>query len=141
MLRSIGVRAAGIICAGAIILVGSGCGASNEPSWKSFDGAANVKSFPVPKEANRAEQTKGSGDLDYVRYALPGLKEEESLPKPYLEEIESWGWKEKKEDQKGSSLVFEKGKNIVHLTVHDDFLIITVPAPLKRSIQGLESKK
>ncbi|WP_422658990.1 hypothetical protein ACK8P5_00080 [Paenibacillus sp. EC2-1] len=136
------LRLAALFCAGAILILGSGCGASAQPSWESFDGAANVKSFPIPKEANKTEQTKGNSDLDYVRYALPGLKESESLPEPYINVIESWGWKEKKEEQKGSSLVFEKGKSIVHLTVHDDFLIITVPAPLKKeAIQGLESKK
>lgn len=136
------LRLAGIMCAGTILIMGSGCGSSGQPSWKSFDGAANVKSFPIPKEANKTEQTKGNSDLDYVRYALPGLKETESLPEPYINEIESWGWKEKKEEQKGSSLVFEKGKSIVHLTVHDDFLIITVPAPLKKeAIRGFESKK
>lgn len=134
-------RLAGLLCAGAIVLMGSGCGASEPPSWKSFDGAANVKTFPVPKEANRAEPTKGTRDLDYVRYALPGIKEDERLPQPYLDEIESWGWKEKKDEQNGSSIVFEKGKHIVHVTVHDDFLIITVPTPLKKSIQGLETKK
>ncbi|MFC7682225.1 hypothetical protein [Paenibacillus sp. GCM10028914] len=131
-----------ILCACTILILVSGCGASSEPTWESFDGAANVKSFPIPKEANKTEQTKGNSDLDYVRYALPGLKESESLPEEYIKEIESWGWKEKKEEQKGSSLVFEKGKSIVHLTVHDDFLIITVPSPLKKqAIQGLESKK
>lgn len=136
------LRLAGIMCAGTILIMGSGCGSSGQPSWESFDGAANVKSFPIPKEANKTEQTKGNSDLDYVRYALPGLKETESLPEPYINEIESWGWKEKKEEQKGSSLVFEKGKSIVHLTVHDDFLIITVPAPLKKeAIRGFESKK
>lgn len=136
------LRFIAILCAAAILMLGSGCGESTQPSWESFDGAANIKSFPIPKEANKTEQTKGNSDLDYVRYALPGLKEAESLPEPYIKEIESWGWKEKKEEQKGSSLVFEKGKTIVHLTVHDDFLIITVPSPMKKqTIQGLESKK
>ncbi|SMF92748.1 hypothetical protein SAMN05661091_6002 [Paenibacillus uliginis N3/975] len=142
MLHNSRLRIAGIICACTILIMGSACGSPSQPSWESFDGAANVKSFPIPKEANKTEQTKGNSDLDYVRYSLPGLKESDSLPEPYLEVIESWGWKEKKEEQKGSSLVFEKGKSIVHLTVHDDFLIITVPAPLKKeAIQGLESKK
>ncbi|WP_054954640.1 hypothetical protein [Paenibacillus dakarensis] len=142
MLDNSRLRFAAILCAGAILMVGSGCGASVKPSWESFDGAANVKSFPIPKEANKTEQTKGNSGLDYVRYSLPGLKESESLPEAYIKEIESWGWKEKKEERKGSSLVFEKGKNIVHLTVHDDYLIITVPAPLKKeAIKGLESKK
>lgn len=142
MLRERGLQVAGLICAGTILLIGSGCGLSTEPTWKSFDGAANVKSFPVPKEANKTEQTTGNIDLDYVRYALPGLKEDESIPEVYLEEIESWGWEQKETDDNGSSLVFEKGKNIVHLTVHDDFLIITVPTQLKKQvIQGLESNK
>ncbi|NMO98274.1 hypothetical protein [Paenibacillus lemnae] len=135
------IRLAGGICAGAILLIGSGCGASEKPSWELFDGAANVKSFPVPKEANRTEQAKGAGDLDYVRYTLPGLKEKDSLPEPYLEEIRSWGWQEKKDKQNSSSLIFEKGKNIVHLSVHDDSLIITIPATIQKDIQGLESKK
>ncbi|GAB6927993.1 hypothetical protein JCM10914A_19760 [Paenibacillus sp. JCM 10914] len=142
MLRRRNLHLAEIICAGTILLVASGCGASSQPSWKSFDGAANVKSFPVPKEANKTEQTTGNSDLDYVRYALPGLKEDQSVPEVYLEEIESWGWTQKEIEDSGSSLVFEKGKNIVHLTVHDDFLIITVPAQFKKQmIQGLESNK
>ncbi|ANA80196.1 hypothetical protein PVOR_02181 [Paenibacillus vortex V453] len=142
MLRKNSLRVAEIICAGTILLIGSGCGASTEPSWKSFDGAANVKSFPVPKEANKTEQTTGNSDLDYVRYALPGLKEDDSIPEAYLDEIVSWGWKQKETEDNGSSLVFEKGKNIVHLSVHDDFLIITVPAQFKKQvIQGLESNK
>ncbi|MBO2945917.1 hypothetical protein JJQ72_18215 [Paenibacillus sp. F411] len=140
-MRNSRMRLAGGICAGAILLMGSGCSISDKPTWESFDGAANVKSFPVPKEANRTEQAKGTGELDYVRYVLPGLKEDESLPEPYLEEIKSWGWQEK-EDQEGTSpIIFEKGKNIVHLTVHDDSLIITIPAPVKKELQGLESKK
>ncbi|KOP65760.1 hypothetical protein AMS62_11245 [Bacillus sp. FJAT-18019] len=142
MLRKRGLQVAGLICAGTILLVGTGCGASTEPTWKSFDGAANVKSFPVPKEANKTEQTTGNSELDYVRYALPGLKEGDSIPEAYLEEIESWGWEQKETDDDSSSLVFEKGKSIVHLTVHDDFLIITVPSQLRKQvIQGLESNK
>lgn len=142
MLRRKGLHIAEIICAGTILLIGSGCGATAEPSWKSFDGAANVKSFPVPKEANKTEQTTGNSDLDYVRYALPGLKEDESIPEPYLKEIESWGWTQKEVEENGSSLVFEKGKNIVHLTVHDGYLIITVPTQMKKQvIQGLEGNK
>ncbi|WP_106769570.1 hypothetical protein [Paenibacillus faecalis] len=142
MLYNSRLRLAGIICACTILIMGTGCGSSAQPSWESFVGAANVKSFPIPKEANKTEQTKGNSDLDYVRYALPGLKESEDLPEPYLEVIESWGWSEKKEEQDGSSLVFEKGESIVNLTVYDGFLIISVPAPLKKeAIQGLESKK
>lgn len=142
MLCKRGLHVAEMICAVTILLIGSGCGASTEPSWKTFDGAANVKSFPVPKEANKTEQTTGNSDLDYVRYALPGLKEDDSIPEAYLEEIESWGWKQKEVEDNGASLVFEKGKSIVHLSVHDDFLIITVPTQLKKQvIQGLESNK
>ncbi|MBT2761411.1 hypothetical protein [Paenibacillus sp. ISL-20] len=142
MLCKRGLHVAEMICAVTILLIGSGCGASAESSWETFDGAANVKSFPVPKEANKTEQTTGNSDLDYVRYALPGLKESDSIPEAYLEEIESWGWKQKEVEDNGSSLVFEKGKSIVHLSVHDDFLIITVPTQLKKqAIQGLESNK
>ncbi|RAR40697.1 hypothetical protein [Paenibacillus sp. MDMC362] len=142
MLCKRGLHVAGMICAVTIVLIGSGCGASTKPSWETFDGAANVKSFPVPKEANKTEQTTGNSDLDYVRYALPGLKGDDSIPEAYLEEIESWGWKQKEVEDNGSSLVFEKGKSIVHLSVHDDFLIITVPTQLKKqAIQGLESNK
>jgi hypothetical protein len=142
MLCKRGLHVAEMICAVTILLIGSGCGASAEPSWETFDGAANVKSFPVPKEANKTEQTTGNSDLDYVRYALPGLKGDDSIPEAYLEEIESWGWKQKEVEDNGSSLVFEKGKSIVHLSVHDDFLIITVPTQLKKqAIQGLESNK
>lgn len=142
MLCKRGLHVAGMICAVTIVLIGTGCGASTKPSWETFDGAANVKSFPVPKEANKTEQTTGNSDLDYVRYALPGLKGDDSIPEAYLEEIESWGWKQKEVEDNSSSLVFEKGKSIVHLSVHDDFLIITVPTQLKKqAIQGLESNK
>ncbi|MEK3732793.1 MULTISPECIES: hypothetical protein [Paenibacillus] len=132
---------AGLICAGTILLTSSACGTHAEPSWNSFNGAANVKSFPVPREANKTEQTSGNTELDYVRYALPGIKEGDDIPEPYLNEIESWGWKQRKDDS-GASLVFEKGNSIVHLTVHDGYLIIMVPSQTKKqAIQGLESKK
>lgn len=133
---------AGIICAGTILFTGTACGTDAEPNWDSFNGAANVKSFPVPKEANKTEQTTGNTELDYVRYALPGIKEGDDIPEPYLNEIESWGWKQRKDDESGPSLIFEKGSSVVHLTVHDGYLIITVPGQTKKqAVQGLESKK
>lgn len=35
----------------------TGC-VEEEPSWTSFEGAANEKTFPVPKEASKTDRVK-----------------------------------------------------------------------------------
>jgi len=125
------------------IVVGllAGCG-TKEPSWQSFEGALNEKSFPIPKEANSPDRTTTNAAMDYVRYSLPGLKEKDSIPDPYLEEIKAWGWVEvkQKNDESVVSRVFQKDGLNVHITVHDDYFILMVPKEKKASIKGLESK-
>jgi len=126
-----------ILCIAVGLL--AGCG-TKEPSWQSFEGALNEKSFPVPKEANSPDRTTTNAAMDYVRYSLQGLKEEDSIPDPYLDEIEAWGWIEQKKEEIGSSRVFQKDGLNVHVTVHDDYFIVMVPKEKKASIKGLESK-
>ncbi|WP_379137135.1 hypothetical protein [Paenibacillus sp. sgz500958] len=136
MKRTSGIWTLFILC----IIVGllAGCG-TKEPSWQSFEGALNEKSFPVPKEANSPDRTTTNVAMDYVRYSLPGLKEKQGIPEPYLKEIEAWGWSEQ-DDEKGTSRVFQKDGLSVHITVHDDYFIVMVPKEKKASIKGLESK-
>lgn len=127
------------LCMAVLLL--AGCGAK-EPAWDTFEGALNEKSFPVPQEADSPDRTTTNVAMDYVRYTLPGLKETQGIPEPYLEAIQAWGWKEQeqKEDDKGASRIFQKEKQIVHLTVHNDYFIIMVPKEKKVSIKGLETK-
>ncbi|MCL6605980.1 MAG: hypothetical protein K6T94_24200 [Paenibacillus sp.] len=126
-----------ILCIAVGLL--AGCG-TKEPSWQSFEGALNEKGFPVPKEANSPDRTTTNAAMDYVRYSLQGLKEEDSIPDPYLDEIEAWGWSEQKKEEIGASRVFQKDGLNVHVTVHDDYFIVMVPKEKKASIKGLESK-
>jgi len=128
-----------ILCIVVVGLLG-GCG-TKEPSWQSFEGALNEKSFPVPKEANSPDRMTTNVAMDYVRYSLPGLKEKENIPKPYLEAIAAWGWVEQeKKDEVGDSRVFQKDGINVHVTVHDDYFIVMVPKEKKITLKGLESK-
>ncbi|WP_410512935.1 hypothetical protein PaeBR_00065 [Paenibacillus sp. BR2-3] len=117
----------------------AGCG-TKELSWQSFEGALNEKSFPVPKEANSPDRTTTNVAMDYVRYSLPGLKEKDSIPEPYLKTIKAWGWSEQEKEETGASRVFEKDGLNVHISVHDDYFIVMVPKEKKASIKGLESK-
>ncbi|KGE19975.1 hypothetical protein [Paenibacillus wynnii] len=123
------------------IVVGliAGCG-TKEPTWQAFEGALNEKSFPVPKEANSPDRMTTNVAMDYVRYSLPGLKEKESIPKPYIEAIKAWGWSEQEKTEVSASRVFQKDGLNVHVTVHDDYFIVMVPKEKKASIKGLESK-
>lgn len=117
------------------ILVGmlAGCG-SKAPSWESFEGALNEKSFPVPQEANSPDRTTTNAAMDYVRYSLPGLKEKEDLPEPYAKAIESWGWHELVKEKTANSYVFQKDELIVHLSVHNGYFIIMVPKDKKATV-------
>lgn len=126
-----------IVCIVGVTLVGCG---TKEPSWDSFEGALNEKSFPVPKEATSPDRTTTNVAMDYVRYSLPGVKEKEGVPEPYLETIKAWGWEELKEDESENSRVFKKEGLIVHLTVHNDYFIVMIPKESKVSIKGLKSK-
>lgn len=130
-----------IIISCILTLVVAACGAK-EPTWTTFEGSLNEKSFPVPYEANSPDQTTTNVAMDYVRYTLPGLKEKDGIPKPYKDAIESWGWKEQKEDNDDSnfSAVYLKDGLTVHLTVHDDYFVVMVPKEKKTSIKGLRTK-
>ena len=127
-----------ILCIAVVGLV-AGCG-TKELSWQSFEGALNEKGFPVPKEANSPDRMTTNVAMDYVRYSLPGLKEKDSIPDPYLEAIKAWGWSEQPKEETSGSRVFQKDGLNVHLTVHDDYFIVMVPKEKKAAIKGLESK-
>lgn len=126
-----------IVCIVGVMLVGCG---TKEPSWDSFEGALNEKSFPVPKEATSPDRTTANVAMDYVRYSLPGLREKDGVPEPYLETIKAWGWEELKEDESENSRVFKNEGLIVHLTMHNDYFIVMIPKENKVSIKGLKSK-
>ncbi|MDT3428790.1 hypothetical protein J2Z22_004383 [Paenibacillus forsythiae] len=125
-----------ILCMVTVLL--AGC-TSGEPSWETFEGALNEKSFPVPKEANSPDRTTTNAAMDYVRYSLPGLKENDHIPAPYLEVIQAWGWSELRKENTDSSHVFQKDQLVVHLTIHDGYFIIMVPKDKKTSIKKLNS--
>lgn len=122
-----------------MLFVIAGC-ASSEPSWTNFVGAAVEKSFPVPKEASQTETALNNSKLDYVHYSLTGLKESSDVPEAYQKVIAEWGWKEKEEESTGTTRVYEKGKLVVQLTLHDDSFTVLVPKKEEKTvIQGLES--
>ncbi|MFP4978563.1 hypothetical protein ACE6ED_24360 [Paenibacillus sp. CN-4] len=120
-----------IICLSVGLL--SGCGTTKEPTWESFEGALNEKSFPVPKEANSPDRATANAALDYVQYSLPGLREKDSIPQPYLDTIKAWGWKEQEADEDNGSRIFEKDDAVVHLAIHDDYFVVMVPKDKKNS--------
>ncbi|EHS59972.1 MULTISPECIES: hypothetical protein [Paenibacillus] len=113
----------------------TGC-VEEEPSWTSFEGAANEKTFPVPKEASKTDRASSNSDMDYVRYALPALKESDSLPAPYLEEIAAWGWTEEPNLSTSNQKVFQKNKHMVHLSVHDGSFTVLVPKDGKTAVKS-----
>lgn len=132
------LRALVLLC--MIIMVLTGCN-SSEISWDSFEGAANEKSFPVPKVASKTDRPTGNPELNYARYMLPGLKEEDSIPDIYLQTIKDWGWQENEDEQSEASRVFKKDNLVVQVTIHDDFFMIMVPKNADKSvIRSLESK-
>ncbi|MBR2563134.1 MAG: hypothetical protein IKE29_00750 [Paenibacillus sp.] len=112
-----------------VILVG--CGEVSGSVWTSYEGAVNEKSFPVPKVANKSDQSDNNSDMDYVRYTVSGINESTSLPEVYLDEIKSWGWTEKEakpsSNSSGSLHVFSKDGHIVQLAVHNGSFTLMVP--------------
>ncbi|MEK4508022.1 hypothetical protein [Paenibacillus sp. FSL K6-2524] len=127
----------GVVLMMTIII--SGC-TSSEPSWSTFVGAAVEKSYPVPKEANRTDAVLNNSKMDYVHYSFPGLREDDGVPEPYEKAISEWGWVERVEENTGTTTVYEKGKLIVQLTIHDDSFTVLVPkTDEKVVIQGIES--
>ena len=124
----------------SIMIVLVGCG-NADPSWVAFEGAANEKSFPVPKEGNKKDRPANNSELNVVRYFLPGLKESDAFPEVYLETIAEWGWQEEADEQRDGVRVFKKDKKVVQVTVEDDFIVIMVPTPTDKSvIRSLENK-
>lgn len=121
-----------------VSLLLTGC-VNGDPSWTSYEGAANEKSFPVPKEANRTDRTSGNSKLDYVRYSMKGLKEEDQVPEAYLDKIEEWGWRENTDEVEGTSRVFEKQNRVIHLTIHDDYFTVTVLTKGKATVKNVET--
>lgn len=120
-----------IVCVLGVVL--AGCG-TTEPTWDAFEGALNEKSFPVPAEASSPDRATTNIAMDYVRYSLPGLKEKEGIPEPYLKAIKEWGWEEEKQDKnEATSRVFRKEESTVHLSVYDDYFIVMIPKDKKVS--------
>jgi hypothetical protein len=122
-----------------VTLVLASCG-TKAPTWDTFEGALNEKSFPVPHEANSPDQTTTNVAMDYVRYSLPGLKEKNGIPEPYMDAIKAWGWIEQTDESSDLSGVFRKDTLTVHLTVHDDYFIVMIPKEKKTLIKGLKTK-
>ncbi|GIP30623.1 hypothetical protein J23TS9_57530 [Paenibacillus sp. J23TS9] len=125
---------------GIVVMLITGCGKSDS-SWTTFEGAANEKTFPVPKEANRTDRNVGNTKIDYVRYSMNGLKEKESIPDVYLEKIKEWGWREITDESEDASRVFEKQNRIIHLTIHDNYFTVTVLAKGKATVKSTDSTK
>lgn len=127
-----------LLCMVIVILVGC---ESSKPSWASFEGAANEKSFPVPKEADKKDRSANNSEMNVVRYSLPGLKESDDFPEVYLQTISEWGWQEDTEEQRKAVRVFKKDNKVVQVTVHDDFFVIMVPKATDKSVmRSLENK-
>ncbi|MBB6023956.1 hypothetical protein HNR77_005058 [Paenibacillus sp. JGP012] len=126
--RRVGLHSILLLCL-AIVL--AGCGEASGSVWTSYEGAVNEKSFPVPKVANKSDQSENNSDMDYVRYTLSGINEGMSLPEVYLDEIKSWGWTEKEAKQSSNTSsnlhVFAKEGHIVQLAVHDGSFTLMVP--------------
>lgn len=121
-----------------ILCIIAGC-ASSEPSWTNFVGAAVEKSFPVPKEAAQTETALNNSKMDYVHYSIAGIRENDGIPEAYQKVIQEWGWVERKEESTGATHVYEKGKLIVQLTVHDKSFTVLVPKLEEKTvIQGIE---
>ncbi|WP_338541206.1 hypothetical protein [Paenibacillus tundrae] len=125
--RILGLCSFLMIC---MLVILTACGETGV-AWTSYEGAVNEKGFPVPKVANKSDQSEGNSDMDYVRYTLSGISESTSLPEVYLNEIKNWGWTEeqaKRNSNTSSSLrVFAKEGHIVQLAVHDGFFTLMVP--------------
>jgi hypothetical protein len=118
----------------------SGCG-SSKPSWTSFEGAANEKNFPVPKEANQKDSLAANSEMNVVNYSLPGLKENDTFPLDYLKVISEWGWLEDKVNQQDSVRVFKKDNKVIQITIHDDYFVIMMPKANDKSVmRSLEIK-
>lgn len=109
-----------------LLVLVSGC-STGSPSWKVYEGSAVEKSFPVPKEANKTEAAPNNAKMNYVRYTVPGLKENSELPTAYVKEIEAWGWTEDKNEKTDSTRVFIKNKQVIQLSLQKNSFIIYVP--------------
>ncbi|WP_237690995.1 hypothetical protein [Paenibacillus caui] len=127
-----------LLVAAFLLLLISGC-SSAEPTWKVYEGAAVEKSFPVPKEASKTETAPSNAKMDYVRYSVPGLKENSTLPAAYEKEIEAWGWTENKEAQTQSTRVFIKNNQVVQLSLQKNSFTIYVPKTEKAAVRGLKN--
>lgn len=127
-LRRFGLHSILLLCL-AIVL--AGCGEASGSVWISYEGAVNEKSFPVPKVANKSDQSENNSDMDYVRYTLSGISESTSLPEVYLNEIKSWGWTERQAKRSSNASsnvhVFSKDDHIVQLAVHNGSFTLMVP--------------
>ncbi|MCP1181456.1 MULTISPECIES: hypothetical protein [unclassified Paenibacillus] len=126
--RRLGLQSILLLC---LTVVLAGCGEASGSVWTSYEGAVNEKSFPVPKVANKSDQSENNSDMDYVRYTLSGISESTSLPEVYLDEIKSWGWTERQakgtSNESSTLRVFAKEGHTVHLAVHDGSFTLMVP--------------
>ncbi|WP_138496077.1 hypothetical protein [Paenibacillus pinistramenti] len=117
-----------LFCLLCILLftLSAGCNTADN-SWKVYEGSAVDKTFPVPKAASKAESALKSSKMEYVRYSVPGLKEDSKLPTAYEEEIEAWGWTENKEEQAGSTRVFTRNHQTIQLSLQKNAFILYIP--------------
>lgn len=107
-------------------------GCSQKTSWDVYEEAANIKSFPIPKEANRMDRATNNPEMDYIQYSLPGVSKNDQLPDKYIDEIIKWGWTEDVISEQSSTSdlaprIFVKDSTRVHLSLHNGYLTVLVP--------------
>ncbi|WP_211749487.1 hypothetical protein [Paenibacillus sp. Marseille-Q4541] len=107
-------------------------GCSQKTSWDSYEEAVNIKSFPIPEEANRMDRATSNPEMDYIQYSLPGVSKSAQLPDKYINEIIEWGWTEDVASEQASATepaprVFLKDTTRVHLSLHNGYLTVLVP--------------
>lgn len=75
---------------------------------------SELQGFPVPAHA------KGNESQEKIDFSLSDTKLEEEVLADYLKEISKMGWKENEKARNKEEYVFEKGKNKVVLTIHEE---------------------
>lgn len=124
-----------------MLLVITGCG-SSEPSWDDYVGAVVEKTFPVPAEATHSESMLTNSEMRYIQYNFSGFHENDKIPDKYQETILNWGWVEKEGTEAGNTVVYEKGNQLVQVTVQENGFTILVPKQDRNLvIQGIESSE
>lgn len=124
-----------------MLFVIAGCG-SSVPSWDDYVGAVVEKTFPVPAEAIHSESMLTNSEMRYIQYTFPGFHDEDRIPDQYQQTILDWGWLEKERAETGNTVVYEKGNQLVQITVQENGFTILVPKQDRSLvIQGIESSE